>query len=1113
MRLIFTCCLLLCVNLALAGDSGWDVTKARGKTRVVDFTTREGTWMSVDLSPDARWVVFDLVGNIYRAAAAGGGEAQCLTCDSGVAINSQPRYSPDGRRITFISDRRGQDNLWVMNADGTGPEAVFLDAESRIYDPAWSADGSAIVATRFIRHIAAFHDPDMEIWRFPLSGEARLMAKGAKARYRWPSLSPDGKTLYYYTSYPTWNWLGIYTGSFIQALDLGSSRRKFVREHLNEAVDPEKNPYGDDDLSGGFGANVFDVEPAEFAPEASPDGRYLAYVRRQMGQVLTQRGHEYEPRDALVIRELRSGVERVIVDPVSTDLARVDVAYSVKVVPGYAWAKDSKSLVFSQGGKIRRVFLDSSEIKEIPFTARVQRTLSEAPRSRVTLDDRTQEVKFLQWPSGSPNGRQVAFVAAGQLWIADLADGKPSQARKLVDFPAKVIQLTPAWSPDGSRIAFATWSDVEQGHVWTVTPNGAGLHRVTKTPGQYAYPAWLPDSKRLVVAQGPGVSAPDAWTGWDVQGTWQLLALTNDGVRPLATASQETQPHIGEHETVYFYEGVSDGLAIRSVRMNGTSSKEHVVLPVLSRGTAFHPAMSPSGAFVAFEAAQIIYLSPVRPSASGPVSISADPNASVPNRVRVGTKGGMYQRWRDVSTLEFVSGDRYITYNVSTAALSEHTIRVTLPRATSAKGAIGIQNAKIITAEGAEVIEKGSILIQDARIACLGSCDLTKAARVIDAKGQVIMPGLVDVHDHGATRTSSVIPPHQPLQAARLAYGVTTMFDPSVPSASVFPIAEMTESGAILGPRVFTTAEAVIGYDDWNPNGHLEIESYADAEQEVDRRLEWGAISLKNYWLRRREQQQMLIDVARKRGVTVTAEGNSVERNLAAILDGQTGWEHWIPALEVYGDITSFYGQARALNTPTLSICGHPFGAMYFYRGQHDLLHDEKYGRFVPMKDTEARIAGKTLMTEMSTARPAGEIKQARFELKRERYSVPIVAQTARDIVKAGGRIALGAHGEQPGIGAHWELWAMTEAFTPLEAIQIGTLNGAYFHGLESELGSLKVGKLADLIILNSDPLEDIRNTLDIAYVMKSGRLYDGNTLGQLWPDRVEYQPFGKPRK
>src|SRR5262249_40483623 len=125
----------------------WDTTKARGQTREIDFDTSEGTWMSLSLSPDGKWIVFDLLGHIYRMPSEGG-KAECLTQDSGVALNMQPRYSPDGRTIAFISDRKGQNNLWLMDANGKNPRAVFIDKTQRALSPVWTPDGNYIVVQR-----------------------------------------------------------------------------------------------------------------------------------------------------------------------------------------------------------------------------------------------------------------------------------------------------------------------------------------------------------------------------------------------------------------------------------------------------------------------------------------------------------------------------------------------------------------------------------------------------------------------------------------------------------------------------------------------------------------------------------------------------------------------------------------------------------------------------------------------------------------------------------------------------------------------------------------------------------------------------------------------------
>ena len=128
-------------------------------------------------------------------------------------------------------------------------------------------------------------------------------------------------------------------------------------------------------------------------------------------------------------------------------------------------------------------------------------------------------------------------------------------------------------------------------------------------------------------------------------------------------------------------------------------------------------------------------------------------------------------------------------------------------------------------------------------------------------------------------------------------------------------------------------------------------------------------------------------------------------------------------------------------------------------------------------------------------------------DLELSNFSFPMIAEGLADIVRAGGYGAIGEHGNQPGMGEHWELWAYAEALSPLEALTVGTLHGAHFVGLENEIGSIEPGKLADLVILDANPLDDIRNSADVASVMKGGVLYDGDTLDTLWPSPAAYGP------
>src|SRR6201992_64979 len=179
-------------------EEKWDTTLARGTTREIAFDTSEGTWMSVDISPDGKWVVFDLLAHIYRMPVTGG-NAECLTQASGVALNAHPRFSPDGKYIAFITDRGGQDNLWVMNADGSSPHAVVEDKDLRMYEPAWTPDSQNILVSRRSVATGLEAPPPAGIWLYNRDGGKGLEIVSSKDEKgaSWPAVSSDGKYVYF----------------------------------------------------------------------------------------------------------------------------------------------------------------------------------------------------------------------------------------------------------------------------------------------------------------------------------------------------------------------------------------------------------------------------------------------------------------------------------------------------------------------------------------------------------------------------------------------------------------------------------------------------------------------------------------------------------------------------------------------------------------------------------------------------------------------------------------------------------------------------------------------------------------------------------------------------
>jgi Tol biopolymer transport system component/imidazolonepropionase-like amidohydrolase len=1072
-RLVLVGCVALATPGAAADNQtrgNWEITTPRGVTREIEFTTNEGTWMSVDISPDGSWIVFDLLGHIYRVPSKGG-DAEPLTETSGVALNYHPRYSPDGKEIAFVSDRAGQDNLWVMNADGSEPRAIFLDESSRVVEPTWTPDGHYIVATRRLATELGFYRTNDRIWMFPHEGGAgTLVAGSAKPsslqgefigdpRYQWPTVSPDGKYIYYNIS--------TFAG------DSRHIQRKNMETGQIDDITEDKLRY--------FTHNQrppFPLLLGEAAPELSPDGHWLAFARKIPGGHTSFRGKEYVGRTALWLKDLETGDERIIMDPISNDHMTFHPPWSTRVLPGYGWSKDSQSIFISQGGRIRRLSVRTGQVATIPFRARVHRTISEMTRPQIRINDATFEVHSVRWPASSPDGQRLVFEAVGQLWIMDLPGGVP---RPLTGELPRGVQLTPAWSPDGKWIAYATF-DSGIGHVMKIRPEGGAPIELAHQSGTYMWPSWSPDGARLVVNRWAKVLNRDLESP-----QWELALLPVEGngrLTPIIkTGALSRTGFSADGRIVFTRRRVGRALVLESLNQMGQDHQKHLA----AGGFVQDVVPSPDGRWLALHWREDIYLVPYPKTGRTNLSeVRVDPNS--PTAQRLSREGGYFPRWRNANTLEFVSGNEYFAYHADTRRMETTRITLRLSRDVP-KGTIALTAARLITLKERQVIENGTILVKGSRIACVGQCDTTGADHSVDLTGKTIVPGFLDLHAHNLSRErDGIIARQRPESGAYLAYGVTTIRDPATQNQFSFTISEMIEAGRIIGPRSYQSGQLLVCMNEGEYETALRpIRRLEDAQEHVNRQVKWGAAVIKDYKQCTRTQRQMLAQAARNRGVTITAEAGDFFYNLGLVMDGYTGWEHSLPLVPMYRDVSTFLGQAHAHHTPNHLIADYPQGtALEYFYGHNDLWSDRKVALWNRWQDN----AGRRIFVNKPL----------------EEYSFPILAEGSADIKRAGGYIAIGDHGECKGLGTHWEIWSNALAMSPMEALEAASLDGAHFLGLENEVGSIEVGKLADFVILNANPLEDINNTTAIKYVMKAGRLYEGNTLDELWP---EHKPYG----
>jgi imidazolonepropionase-like amidohydrolase/Tol biopolymer transport system component len=1055
--------LLLLSSTALAQDKEakkWDVQAPPGlKTRAVPISVSEGTWMNVDVSPDGRMIAFDLLGDIYTMPI-GGGRATRIA--SGMAYEVQPRFSPDGRLIAFTSDRGGGDNIWLMNADGSNKRQLTKEDFTLLNNPTWSPDGRFVAARK---HFTTQRSAGTgEVWMYHVSGGkgVALVERPSPQHQKElgePTFSPDGRYIYF--SRDT-------TPGPIFQYAQNSNQQLFAIERYELATGERST------AASGPGGSV--------RPAPSPDGRYLAFVRRERA------------KSKLYLKDLRSGEERKIYDDLDQDLQETWAITGV--YPNMDWTPDSRSIVFWAGGKIRRINADGSGAAEIPFQVADTREVIDPPRPLVNVYSDTFTTKLPRFASLSPDGRRVVFETLGRLYVKDVGGGAP---RPLTAQDGD-FQLFPSWSRDGSRIVFVSWNDQRLGEIRTVGADGSGLRTISDIPGHYRRPRFSPDGQTIVFERGGGGElTSDAWS--ENPGVYRIAATGGQpAVRLLPNGGN---PHFGAaSDRVYMEISEDQKLKLISVDMNGKDRRNHA-----QGDLAVEYQVSPRGDHIAFRENYNIFVTPFFQGAKT-LDVSAKGNA-MPITKATGD-GGQYLNWSaDGNNLAWSLGPTFYTAATSSfiralpAGESKDSPGYAAPKSGTSLaitassdrpiGTVALVGAKVITMadEAGGIIEDGVVIVEGNRIRQIGprgQVAIPAGAQTVDVTGKTIIPGLIDAHAHGAQGEDDLIPQQNWDAHAHLAFGVTTVHDPSSTSSEIFPAAEMQRAGVIVAPRTFSTGEIVYGAR--APGRYAVIDSLEDAGAHVRRLKAQGAHSIKNYNQPRRDQRQQVVAAALKENIAVVAEGGSqFNMDMALIADGNTTLEHNLPQARIYEDVLDFYGATKVGYTPTLGVTYGGMGGEPYWAQESEVWKHPLLTRYVPADVLNPEFVRVTKAPE-------------------EDFVDRVSAATAKLISERGVPVSIGAHGQQQGLAAHWEMWSFVRGgWTPLEALKAGTVTPAASLGFR-DIGSLQPGKLADLVILDADPLADIRNTDNVSKVMLNGRLYDAMTLNEEVTGDRKRQPY-----
>lgn len=1029
--------LFLCSELAA---QEWDVERsATDDATRLEFVATEGTWMSVDVSPDGKHIVFDLLGHLYEMPI-GGGEAKPLT--QGRSWNMFPRYSPDGRSIAFTSDRGGVDNIWTLDR-ASGRLDRLSNEIAPVFRASWSDDGVTLYAGALV--------------------DGTLLSKAQKIKLGGAVTDlPVAKS-----------------GTPINQFSEDASRGRVLFEHNDEKL-----------YESGARIKAYDKRTAEvsvfierpggaFNPVVSPDGLSLAYLSRD------------DRKTRLIIRDLQTQQERVLTDALDPD--RQDFKnYIHGAYSNMAWHPDNRELVVSFGGKIQVLDIATGVARVVRFRAPVKRDLDRALQFSTPIPEGKSRSRTHRWAQRTSKG--ILYETLGDLYLKT-----GTVARNLTASAAH--EISPVYDARTGTLYYASWTDDDLGAVFARKLTGGQPRKLTSRPAQYGALALSPGGKNLLCLRG-NAGLRSGYQQIDEELEFELIVLRADGKERHVTdirwregisAGSYPPPALSFDAAgnIYFTEWSDDTLLLRRVSLQGGEKTTLYQFP-----QATYATLSPDARWVLFQENHRSYVLPFS-YAGKPVTASG---SSQDARRLDAAHDGFFHTWQDAQTLQWTRGKEFREKSLSEVLQGRSNTRSTDLSVSfdvdSSASTVALRGVRVITMRTAdEVLDDATVVIEGNRIRAVGNNVAVPAnAKVFDLPGRTIMPGIIDVHAHpGHYRHGpgllNLIEQRPNGHVGELAHGVTTMYEVAGTTLSDFWLSDMTLKGDITGPRFYSVGDVMLGFKDsrFKPAFRV-IDSLEDAHEHVAINKDHGATGLKDYVISPRRHRHRMMTAAKQLGLIVFMEpGGTAATNFARLVDGYTNIAHGRGITTVYDDVIRFLAASGAGITPTLLISLDVKGKSLFI-AEERLWENEKLLRF----SSRDRLLA---------------FRRGEHAWKDDGYPMQL-GESLKKFFDAGVLVSLGGHGEMLGLDVHWEMELFNRiGFTPLQTIQIATINSARQIAVDRDLGSIEPGKLADLIVLSADPLANIHNAREIYWVMKNGVLYSGKDAARVFPDP---RPMGR---